>query len=242
MALPLMPKATAVWLVENSMLTFDQIAEFCGLHSLEVQSIADEEVDTGMRGADPIANGQLTQEAIDQCSADSNARLKLSTSDILLSNAKPKKGRYTPISKRQDRPDAIAWLLKNHPELSDPQISKLIRTTKPTITAIRERTHWNTSNIKPQNPVSLGLCPHADMEKQIAIARARAGTVHASAKDVEALDTGGITLVSAEEGAESAPQEPVFEVEQEAPENADKDKDEEKILEGHDLAKDVFSS
>ncbi len=178
---PLMPKATAVWLIENTALTFDQIAEFCALHELEVQAIADGEVAIGMQGLDPIAAGELTKEEIDRCSGDPSARLKAAEPATPVPQARPKGARYTPVSKRQDRPDAIAWLLKNYPELADPQIAKLIGTTKPTINAVRERTHWNAPNIKPQNPVGLGLCSEAELEKAVNLARARAGTVHAPA-------------------------------------------------------------
>ena len=177
MAHPLMPKATAVWLVENTALTFEQISAFCGLHNLEVQAIADDEVATGMQGLDPIAGGELTQEELDRCLADSSARLELAKPKNPLPKARKKGARYTPVSKRQDRPDAISWLVKNHPELSDAQISKLIGTTKPTINAIRERTHWNMTNIKPQNPVALGLCAAPELEKVVALARAKAGIV-----------------------------------------------------------------
>lgn len=183
MALPLMPKATAVWLVENSTLTFRQIAAFCGLHELEVQAIADDEVAIGMQGMDPIACGELTQEEIDRCTDDSSASLKMAKPNVPIPKLKQKGARYTPVSKRQDRPDAISWLLKNYPELSDAQISRLIGTTKPTINAVRERTHWNMSQIKPRNPVGLGLCSSPDLEKMVAVARARAGTVHAAASD-----------------------------------------------------------
>ncbi len=178
MAHPLMPKAKAVWLVDNSVLTFEQVADFCGLHELEVQAIADGEVAIGMQGMDPIAAGELTKEEIERCEADPNAQLKFMKADLPDSRVKQKGARYTPVSKRQDRPNAIAWMVKNYPELSDAQISKLIGTTKPTITAIRDRTHWNMTNIAPQNPVGLGLCNGADLEKAVAIARARAGTVH----------------------------------------------------------------
>lgn len=173
MALPLMPKATAVWLVENTALSFIQIADFCGLHELEIQAIADGDVGMGMQGMDPIANGQLTQAEIDRCSADQTARLKLAKSDNPKPKAHGKGARYTPVSKRQDRPDGIAWLLKNHPELQDVQIAKLLGTTKPTIKAIRDKTHWNSSNITPRNPVTLGLCTEADLEKAAIVARAR---------------------------------------------------------------------
>jgi len=158
MALPLMPKATAVWLVENTSLTFDQIGEFCGLHPLEVQAIADGEVAVQMQGLDPIANGQLTLEEIERCQKDPAARLKLLAEAVPVPVVKHRGPRYTPIAKRQDKPDAISWLLKSHPELSDGQISKLVGTTKPTIQAVRDRTHWNSPNIKPRHPVALGLC------------------------------------------------------------------------------------
>ncbi len=179
MAHPLMPKATAVWLIDNTMLTFDQIAEFCGLHQLEIQALADGEVAPGMQGLDPIARGELSQDEIDRCQEDPSARLKMSKPDTPMPKARGKGARYTPVSKRGDRPNAIAWLLKNYPELADAQISKLVGTTKPTINAIRDRTHWNTPNIKPQNPVGLGICSGDDLEKAIALARARAGKVHA---------------------------------------------------------------
>ncbi len=173
MALPLMPKATAVWLVENTSLSFDQIGEFCGLHALEVQAIADGEVANQMQGLDPIANGQLTLEEIERCQKDPAARLHLAKEALPAPMTKHKGPRYTPIAKRQDKPDAIAWLVKNHPELSDGQISKLVGTTKPTIQAVRDRSHWNTTNIKPRHPVALGLCTLAELEA--AVARANRG-------------------------------------------------------------------
>ena len=184
MSKPLMPKATAVWLVENTALSFDQIAEFVGLHELEVQAIADGEVAVGMQGADPIATGELTQEEIDRCQADPMASLKMAKATLPMPKARGKGARYTPVSKRQDRPDAIAWLLKHHPEMTDAQISRLIGTTKPTIKSVRERSHWNIANIKPQSPVGLGLCNEADLEKFVAVARAKAGTTHVPAASV----------------------------------------------------------
>ena len=174
----LMPKATAVWLVENTTLTFDQIAAFCGLHPLEISGIADDEVAVGVLGLDPVTNGQLTTEEIERCTADPKQRLKMAKPTLPLPQSKPKGARYTPVSKRQDRPDAISWLLKNYPELSDAQISRLIGTTKPTINAVREKFHWNASNIKPQNPVGLGLCTGDILEKVVAVARKRAGIAH----------------------------------------------------------------
>ena len=188
MAQPLMPKATAVWLVDNTTLTFDQISNFCGLHSLEVQAIADGEVATGMQGLDPALNGQLSKEEIVRCEADPAARVGMSKPSVPLPRVRQKGARYTPISKRQDRPDAIAWLLRTHPELSDAQISRLIGTTKPTINAVRDKTHHNTPNLTPQSPVYLGLCSGSELEKMVAIARARAGANRAG----EAADTPAI--------------------------------------------------
>jgi len=182
MSLPLMPKATAVWLVENTGLTFEQIAEFCGLHALEVQAIADGEVAAQMQGLDPAANGQITAEEIKRCEQDPGARLQLSAQAQPVPLVKHKGPRYTPISKRQDKPDAIAWLLKNHPELSDGQISKLVGTTKPTIAAVRDRTHWNSPNIKPRHPVALGLCTLPELEA--AVSRASKGKKRAVVDDI----------------------------------------------------------
>lgn len=190
MALPLMPKATAVWLVENTALTFEQVADFCGLHPLEVQAIADGEVAVGIVGLDPVANGQVTRAEIDRCEANGDARLKLTVTDIPQSNAKPKGARYTPVSKRQDRPDAIAWIIKHHPEMSDAAISKLIGTTKPTIQSVRDKTHWNATNIKPRNPVTLGMCSEADLEKAVALSgRSRAHHEDVAAQYAETAPT-----------------------------------------------------
>lgn len=175
MTQPLMPKATAVWLVENTALTFEQIAEFCNMHSLEIQAIADGEVGSNMQGLNPITSGALTQEEVDRCTADSSARLQHAAPAVEEPRTRTRGARYTPVSKRQDKPDAIAWLLKNYPELSDPQIARLIGTTKPTINNVRNRTHWNTPNIKPQNPASLGLCSPTDLEREIGEARRKAG-------------------------------------------------------------------
>ena len=168
MTRPLMPQATAVWLVENTGLTFDQISEFCGLHPLEVQAIADEEVAIGMQGLDPVVNGQLSKEEIVRCETDTEARLQIAKSDIPQPVARPKGPRYTPLSKRQDKPDAIAWLLRHHPELTDAQIGRLIGTTKPTINAVRDRTHKNTQNMRPRSPIELGLASREDMAAAIA--------------------------------------------------------------------------
>ena len=174
-----MPKATAVWLVENTTLTFEQIAAFCGMHELKIQAIADNEVAIGTNGMDPVTNGQLTAEEIKRCEGDENAFLKMARSENPRPRSRPKGARYTPVSKRQDRPDAILWLLKYHPELTDAQISRLIGTTKNTINAIREKSHWNSQQLTPRDPVGLGLCMSADLEKAVVVARgraARAGT------------------------------------------------------------------
>jgi len=183
MAHPLMPKGTAVWLVDNTTLTFKQIAEFCGLHELEVQAIADGDVAVGMQGLDPVKAGALTAEEVERCESDPNAVLQMVKPNIPQPKVRQKGARYTPVSKRGDRPNAISWLVKNYPELSDAQISKLIGTTKPTITSVRDRTHWNSPNIKAENPVGLGLCAATDLEKAVAVARARSKTVHAPKSD-----------------------------------------------------------
>lgn len=188
MVQPLMPKATAVWLVENTTLTFQQIAQFCGLHELEVQAIADGEVASGMQGLDPVASGQLSKEEIAKGEADPSHRLELAKPSIPLPEARTKGARYTPVAKRSDRPDAIAWLLKNHPEISDAQISKLVGTTKSTIQAVRDRSHWNTPNIKPQSPVLLGLCTHDELEKAVHKARERARKATAQGKTVAEVE------------------------------------------------------
>ncbi|MBM3733693.1 MAG: DUF1013 domain-containing protein [Acidimicrobiia bacterium] len=182
MAPPLMPKATAVWLIENTSLTFDQVADYCGLHPLEVQAIADGEVAGGMQGINSVAQGDLTAEEIERCQKNPNARLKPLKPTIPQPKARPSGARYTPIAMRQERPDAIAWLLKNYPELGNGQISRLLGTTKSTIAAVRDRSHWNAPNIKPQNPVNLGLCTSADLEKAIALARTRARNALARAE------------------------------------------------------------
>ena len=171
---PLMPKATAVWLVENTSLTFEQIAEFCGLHVLEVKGIADGDVAHGIKGMDPISSGQLSREEIAAAERDPKHRLKLSEPKVEVPEVKTKRGpRYTPVSRRQDRPNAILWLLRNHPELKDSQIMRLVGTTKPTIIAIRERTHWNSPNLVAQDPVTLGLCSQIDLDTAVKRAAAR---------------------------------------------------------------------
>jgi hypothetical protein len=163
-----MPKATAVWLVENTSLSFDQIAEFCGLHNLEVKGIADGDVAQGIKGQDPISSGQLTREEIARAESNPSYRLRLAERKFEMPVVKSKKGpRYTPVSRRQDRPNAVLWLLRNHPELKDSQIMRLVGTTKPTIAAIRERTHWNSPNLQPQDPVTLGLCSQIDLDAEV---------------------------------------------------------------------------
>ncbi|MCA3565467.1 MAG: DUF1013 domain-containing protein [Methylocystis sp.] len=164
----LMPKATAVWLVENTSLTFEQIAHFCGLHPLEVKAIADGEAATGIKGFDPIMHGQLTREELDLAQGNPDHHLKLSVSKVRLPEAPKRKGpRYTPLSRRQDRPNAILWLLRNHPELKDAQIMRLVGTTKSTIASIKERTHWQSSTLSPLDPVTLGLCSQIDLDFEV---------------------------------------------------------------------------
>ncbi|HEY5830690.1 MAG: DUF1013 domain-containing protein [Hyphomicrobiaceae bacterium] len=164
----LMPKATAVWLVENTSLTFEQIAELCGLHVLEVKGIADGDVAQGIKGMDPISTGQLTREEIARGEEDHDYHLRIAEAKIDIPEVKTKKGpRYTPVSRRQDRPNAVLWLLRSHPELKDSQIMRLVGTTKPTIAAIRERTHWNSPNLQPQDPVTLGLCSQIDLDNEV---------------------------------------------------------------------------
>ena len=165
---PLMPKATAVWLVEHTALSFDQIAEFCGLHVLEVKGIADGDVAHGIKGMDPISSGQLTREEIKKAQDDPDYRLQLAKSKVEIPAVKTKRApKYTPLSRRHDRPNAILWLLRHHPELRDSQIMRLVGTTKPTIEAIRERTHWNSANLQPQDPVALSLCSQIDLDAEV---------------------------------------------------------------------------
>jgi len=170
---PLMPKATAVWLIEKTSLSFEQIADFVQMHPLEVQAIADGEVAQGIIGYDPVANGQVTREDIARAEANANARLTLSPNAIPTSKGRGKGGKYTPVAKRNDRPDGIAWLLRNHPELSEAQIGKLVGTTKETIQKVRDRTHWNSANIKPRDPVILGLCTQSALNAAVTAAQER---------------------------------------------------------------------
>ena len=192
MTQPLMPKATAVWLIDNTALTFDQIADFCSLHILEVKGIADGDVDHGIRGADPIAAGQLTRLEIEDCQKDSNSRLKaIQKRDDLPEVARRVGKKYTPLSKRQDRPDSIFWLVRNHPELLDSQIGKLVGTTKSTIQSIRDRTHWNSANLTPLDPVTVGLCSQVDLDK--AVQKAFKRIEKRKAEDQDSTISKGIT-------------------------------------------------
>lgn len=204
---PLMPKATAVWLVDNTSLTFEQIADFCGLHPLEVKGIADEDVAKGIKGQDPVTSGQLTREQIEEAEKNPKARLKMAPPKHKMPPVKQKKApRYTPVSKRQDKPDAVYWILRNHPEFTDADIVKMIGTTKATIQKIRERSHWNVTNIKPVDPVTLGLC--SQLELDLAVERAHQRRERA----VKRASKGGQTLRSIEEttgGGEAAePEQP----------------------------------
>jgi len=195
MVQPLMPKATAVWLVENTTLAFNQIAEFCGLHPLEVQGIADGEVAIGIQGIDPTTNSQLTREEIARCEKDPKAGLKMAKRALPQPQKRTKGPRYTPVAKRQDKPDGIAWLLRHHPELKDSQIAKLIGTTKNTIQAIRDRSHWNSPNIRPRDPVLLGLCNQGDLNAAVVKAR-------------RAAERAGITLPAPQEVEHTPEREP----------------------------------
>lgn len=164
---PLMPKATAVWLVDNTSLSFEQIADFCKLHPLEVKAIADGEAAQGIKGLDPVMTGQLTRDEIEKAQGDVAYRLKLQETKTRVPESKRKGPRYTPVSRRQDRPNAILWLVRNHPELKDAQIMRMVGTTKPTILAIRERTHWNSNNLTPMDPVTLGLCSQIELDMEV---------------------------------------------------------------------------
>ncbi len=194
---PLMPKATAVWLVENTSLSFEQIAEFCGLHNLEVKGIADGDVAQGIKGMDPISSGQLTREQIARAEADPKFRLKVIDPKVEMPVVKSKRGpRYTPVSRRQDRPNAVLWLLRSHPELKDSQIMRLVGTTKPTIAAIRDRSHWNSANLTPQDPVTLGLCSQIDLDTEVQKSAKR--VVPTAETAVEMHDRAGTLLPASE--------------------------------------------
>jgi len=198
MAKPLMAKATAVWLVDNTTLSFKQIADFCGFHELEVQGIADGDVAAGVKGFDPVANSQLTQDEIYRAEKDPLHKLTLKYNPAAQGEEKRRGPRYTPLSKRQDRPNAILWLVKFHPELADSQIAKLVGTTKPTIQTIRERTHWNIGNMQPIDPVALGLCKQSELDLAVQKAASK------KAKDGEAMsDDERRKLLSTEQSLEA---------------------------------------
>jgi hypothetical protein len=184
MTQPLMPKATAVWLIEKTSLTFEQVADFVGMHPLEVQAIADGEVAQGIIGYDPVQNGQLTRDEIARCEADPSLRLHLVATALPLPKSRGKGAKYTPVSKRNDRPDAIAWMLRHHPQLSDVTVSKLLGTTKETIAKVRDKSHWNSPNIKPRDPVILGLCSQSDLNAAL-IAAGVTTTADASVMEEE---------------------------------------------------------
>ena len=217
----LMPKATAVWLVDNTSLTFDQIADFCGLHPLEVKGIADGEVARDIRGADPIANGQLSREELDKAQENPEYRMKaiVSRHAELLKSAKPAP-KYTPVSRRQDRPDAIAWFVRNHPEVTDAQIAKLLGTTKSTIESVRNRTHWNSANIKPVDPVTLGLSTQMELDAVVKKAAEKKAKDDAKRGIVD-----GPTMEPASETGAPSPRADVHEAEQ--PHYDDEDGDDE---------------
>jgi hypothetical protein len=201
--MPLMPKGTAVWLVENTSLTFDQIAEFCQLHVLEVKGIADGDVAHGIKGMDAISSGQLTRDEIRRGQEDPKYKLKLSEPKVEIPVVKTKKGpKYTPVSRRQDRPNAILWLLRQHAELKDSQIMRLVGTTKPTIEAIRERTHWNSPNLQPADPVTMALCTQTDLDREVQKAARRVERERKVAEK-EAIKAG--TLLPTEETAPAKP-------------------------------------
>ena len=167
--LPLMPKATAIWLVDNTSLSFRQIGDFCGMHELEIKGIADGEVGVGIKGLNPITSGQLTKDEIDRCADNEDESLKIIENEISeKTEQSKKKKKYTPLSKRQDRPDAVYWLIRNHTELKDSPVARLVGSTKNTIDAIRKRTHWNMANIRPQDPIGLGICRQVELDEALA--------------------------------------------------------------------------
>ena len=194
----LMPKATAVWMVENTLLTFAQIAAFTGLHEIEIQALADEEVGRGIVGRNPVENHELSQDELDKATADPNYTMKLARTELPSVKLRAKGPRYTPVSKRADKPDAIAYILKHHPEISDAQISKLVGTTKPTIEAVRTRSHPNSANLRPRHPVDLGLCSYAELEAALKKGLKAAG------KDVEEIEEQKQKMYESQEKEEGA--------------------------------------
>ncbi len=213
----LMPKATAVWLIDNTALTFAQVADFCSLHPLEVKGIADGDVAAGVRGLDPISGGQLIRDEIEKAEADPDYRMKAVVPKHAEKMQQKRKGpNYTPVSRRQNRPDAIAWIVRNHPEVSDAQISRLIGTTKPTIVSVRERSHWNASQIKPVDPVSVGLCTQIDLDavvKKAAEKKRIADEKNGIVPDQEETD---VLAPAEEEAPETIAAEPLGEVDAES--------------------------
>ncbi|MBO6717416.1 MAG: DUF1013 domain-containing protein [Rhizobiaceae bacterium] len=199
----LMPKATAVWLVDNTALSFDQIAQFCKLHPLEVAAIADGDAAQGIKGMDPVITGQLSRDEIAKGEADPQHRLKLSDPKVRVPESKRKAPRYTPVSKRHERPNAILWLVRNHPELKDAQVSRLVGTTKSTIEQIRNRTHWNSSNLVPMDPVTLGLCSQIDLD--IEVQRADRGREQPAAPVGDTLLPASQTETLSPESAQAQP-------------------------------------
>ena len=217
MATPLLiPKATAVWLVDNTALSFEQIAAFCGLHPLEVQGVADGDVASGIMGVNPIQTGQLTREEIEKAEGDPSYRMKISDPKVRVAAPKRKGPRYTPISRRNERPNAIKWLLRNHPEMKDAQIMRLVGTTKSTIDAVRDGAHWNNANITPMDPVTLGLASQIDLDLEVSRASkgaapgdiAEQGTMLLTAEEALAGAHGraGMDRAEDEEGVERRPE------------------------------------
>lgn len=210
MSQPLMPKATAYWLIENTILTFDQIAEFCGIHELEVQALADGEINTGIMGTDPVQSGELTKEEIERCEKSPTAQLKMNKTDLPKPKARAKGPKYTPVAKRAEKPNAILFLTKTYPELSDMQIARLIGSTKNTVESIRNRTHSNMTNLKPTDPIGFGLCSYDDLEKSLKRARNKIAREEAAKKkelesSVESLMNAEATPAAEAPIAEEAP-------------------------------------
>ena len=225
---PLMPKSTAVWLVDNTSLSFEQIAEFCGMHLLEVKGIADGDVAAGIKGMDPVSSGQLTREMIKRAEEDPSYKLRLAEPKLEIPQVKTKRGpRYTPVSRRHDRPNAVLWLLRNHPELKDSQLMRLVGTTKPTIEQIRERTHWNSANLVPQDPVTLGLCSQTDLDAEVGKAAKR---VEKERKAGGYVEPAGTLLSVSETLARPGAAEILAPREQDTPREATPEEEEARVL------------
>jgi hypothetical protein len=217
---PLMPKATAVWLVANTSLSFDQIADFCKLHPLEVQAIADGEAAQSIKGLDPVLTGQLSRDDIEKAEADPQVRLGVHEPRVRAPVHKRKGPRYTPVSRRQDRPNAILWLLRNHPELKDAAIMRLVGTTKPTIESIRNRSHWNSNNLQPTDPVALGLCSQIDLDFEVEKAAKNAPQPAAPAEGATLLPASETTTTAAAAALAAAAVRPERSAEKEAADEA----------------------